>query len=221
MIRAMSRAHRDPIKRSGPPEPAYQLPPDVTEARERILRTAYELFRNHGVGGIGVDRIAAEAHVAKTSLYRHFRSKDELVLAVLERHQEIWLGWLEAEIERHGGTPRERILTIFDAFDEWFQQSGYRGCLFINTLLETHDRLGVIRSAANVKLAEVRALLKRLGNEAGLRDPDEFASAIQMLMMGAIVAAVEGRSESATRAGAIALALLEQELSATPSRTPN
>jgi AcrR family transcriptional regulator len=210
----MSRSHTDPMKRSGPPEPAYKLPPDAGEARERILQTAYELFRNHGVARIGVDRIAAEAHVAKTSLYRHFHSKDELVLAVLERHQQIWLSWLEGEIERNGGTPRERILTVFDAFDEWFHQSGYRGCLFINTLLETHDRRAAIRAAATDRLAEIRGLLQRLGAEAGLRDPDEFAYAIQMLMMGSIVAAVDGRSESATRARGVALTFLDQVLSA-------
>src|SRR3977135_285892 len=108
----MSRSRQDPMKRSGPPAPAHTPPPDVTDARERILRTAYELFRNHGVSGIGVDRIVAEAGGAKTSLYRHFRSKDDLVLAVLERHEQIWLDWLVSEIERRGGTPTERILAI-------------------------------------------------------------------------------------------------------------
>ena len=202
------------MKRSGPPEPAYKLPPDVTDARERILRTAYELFRNHGVSGIGVDRIVAEAGVAKTSLYRHFRSKDDLVLEVLERHEQIWLDWLEAEIARRGGTPQERILAVFDAFDEWFHQRGYRGCLFVNTLLESHDRPGPIRAAAAEKLTDVRAVLRRLSHEAGLRNPDEFAHTLQLIMMGSIVAALDGRIESAKRAQTVTRVLLEEQTAA-------
>ena len=65
-------------------------------ARERVLGTAYELFHRHSLHTVGVDRIVAEAGVAKTTLYRHFPSKDELAVSVLARHQDVWLtGWLE------------------------------------------------------------------------------------------------------------------------------
>src|ERR1700737_4729271 len=91
-----------------PPEPAMQeiLPPwplleDASiDARERIVRTAYELFRRSGLAAVGVDRIVAEAGVAKTTLYRHFHSKDELIVAVLDRHEDIWTRWLTQEAAR-------------------------------------------------------------------------------------------------------------------------
>jgi AcrR family transcriptional regulator len=203
----LSRARR---KRSGPPEPAGELPPDIGPARERVLFTAYALFHNHGVTAVGVDRIVAEAGVAKTTLYRHFQSKDELVVAVLERHEQLWLGWLKAEIERRGSSPEERILAVFDALDDWFHQSSYEGCLLINTLLESHDRHGRIWAAATEKLANIHALLRGLAHEAGLRDPDGFAHEIQMLMFGSIISALNGHTKSARQAHSVAQLLLEQ-----------
>jgi AcrR family transcriptional regulator len=192
---------------SGPPEPAYELPPVVAEARERILRTAYELFRHHGITAVGVDRIVAEAGVAKTTLYRHFRSKDELVLAVLERHEQLWLGWLEAEVALRGTTPVERLLAVFDAFEEWFRQGDYRGCLFLNTLLEAHDQPSVAE-AAEERLAAVRVFLRTLAEPAGFDDPDELARQVQLLMFGSIMASMNGDREAAQRARALARSVL-------------
>jgi AcrR family transcriptional regulator len=203
----LSRARR---RGSGPPEPADQLRPDTGAARERLLVTAYALFQRHGVNAVGVDRIVAEAGVAKTTLYRHFQSKDELVVAVLERHEQLWLGWLKAEIERRGSSPEARILAVFDALDDWFHQSSYEGCLLINTLLESHDRDGRIWAAATEKLANIHALLRGLAHEAGLRDPDAFAHEIQMLMFGSIISALNGHTESARQAQSVAQLLLEQ-----------
>jgi len=103
-----------------PPQPSPDQP--AAEARERILRTAYELFHRDGVTAVGVDRIVAKAGVAKTTLYRHFRSKDDLVVAVLERHEELWTsGWLELEVDRHATSPQERLPMTFDVLDEWLQ----------------------------------------------------------------------------------------------------
>jgi AcrR family transcriptional regulator len=186
--------------------------PGSSAARERILRTAYVLFWRYGVNPVGVDRIVAESGVAKTTLYRHFHSKDDLVVAVLDRHRAVWTrGWLRPQIDGRGTTAEERLLAVFDAFDDWFHEDGYGGCLFTNTLVETHERSGPISAAAIAGLAEIRALLRELAAEAGAHDPDDLAEQMQMLMFGAIIAALTGRVDAARRARATAQLLLERE----------
>ena len=121
--------------------PAGRAVPKDSEARERILTTAYGLFCRHGIGAVGVDTIIDQSGVAKMTLYRHFRSKDDLVLAVLERREELWTqGWLVAEVKRRASDPAERLLAIFDVFDGWFRRRSFEGCLFVNALLEIEDR---------------------------------------------------------------------------------
>src|SRR5581483_8593330 len=90
-------------------------------ARERILATAYELFTRRGIRSVGVNEIIASSGVAKASFYRNFRSKDDLVLAVLARREQNWTkGLVDAGARRLGDTAQERLLAIFDVFDEWF-----------------------------------------------------------------------------------------------------
>jgi AcrR family transcriptional regulator len=171
-------------------EAAEQRPRDGTTVRGRILQAAYELFCREGINAVGIDRIVAEAGVAKMSLYRHFRSKEELVLAVLDLREKLWrVDWLEAEVERRAPPGKERLLAIFDLFDEWFRRDDYEGCLFINTLLEVHARGNPLHAAAAEKRARIRALLSRWAEEAGIAAPEAFAREYQLLMNGAIVAA--------------------------------
>jgi AcrR family transcriptional regulator len=185
------------------------------DAREQILRTAYALYWRHGINAVGVDRIVAEAGVAKTSLYRHFRSKEGLVVAVIERHTEVWTrNWLQAEIRRRGETPEQQLLAIFDAFDDWFHQQPFDGCLFINTLTEARHQPGAIRTAAVEALAHVRAVVSDLAAAAGIRDPNDFAFRVHLLMVGAIAAALNGAAKAAEHARGLAERLLEQELAA-------
>jgi AcrR family transcriptional regulator len=166
-------------------------------ARERIVRAAYELFCQHGVASIGVERIIAEAGVHKTSLYKHFASKEDLVVAVLRRRDEVWTqGWLRSVIEREG-TPAERVSAIFDAFDEWFRRDDYESCLFINTLLESHDRRTPAGGAAAAGLASIRELLVGFCEELDVPDPRRFAVQLQILMSGAIVQAASGVTDAA------------------------
>jgi AcrR family transcriptional regulator len=189
-----------------------QSGPAVEDARTRILRVAYDLFCRHGVQATGVDRIIAEAGVAKMTLYRHFGSKTELVLAALELREELWSrGWLEREARERGGTATEQLLAIFDALDEWFRRDDYESCLFVTTLLESHDRATPIGAAAASGLADVRAFLGELAEEAGARDPEGLARVVQIMMIGAIVAATAGDVEAALRARAAASLILEQE----------
>lgn len=186
--------------------------PPAEDPRERILRTAYDLFCRHGIHPIGVDRITAEAGVAKMTLYRHFRSKNELAVAVLDRHAEVWTrGWLAPAMEAGGRTAVERLLAIFDAFDEWFRRDDFRGCLFTNSLLESRDAKSPIGEASAAGLAEIRALVQELAAAAGVRHPEDFAIRLQTLMMGSIVAAASGELDAAQRARVTAMVVLEQE----------
>lgn len=188
------------------------MPGEAGPARERLLRTAYALFRRHSLNTVGVDRIVAEADVAKTTLYRHFPSKADLAVSVLRHHEDVWLrGWLEQAIARPGATAEARLLAVFDAFDEWFRRDDYEGCLFMRTLLETPDPANPVRAAAATGLENVRVLIRGLAQEAGVHDADVFALQTQMLLFGAIVAAVHGRLDAALQAREVARLLLERE----------
>jgi AcrR family transcriptional regulator len=169
-------------------------------ARMRILEAAYDLFSRHGVRAVGIDRIVKEAGVAKMSLYRHFASKDDLVVAFLElREQRFTREWLEGEIERRGGTPRDRMLAVFDLFDEWFQASDFYGCSFIGTMLEVAGDGGKVERASVHHLNTIRMIFARLAEEAGLADPDNVAFQLQTLAMGSVVSARRGDLGAARR----------------------
>lgn len=182
------------------------------DVRERILDTAYELFSRRGVRAVGVDEVVERAGVAKATLYRHFPSKDELVLAFLERREKRWTReWLETEAARRGSTPEEQLLAIFDVFDEWFRREDFEACSFINVLLEMGPEHPV--GGASVRhLENIRSIVQRLAEECGVREPGSFARSWHILMKGSIVSAAEGDVEAAQRARAIGRLLLDQEL---------
>ncbi len=186
------------------------LPATRAAARQRILDSAYELFSRRGIRGVGIDEILERAEVAKATLYRHFASKDELVVAFLERREELWTrDWVEKEARQRGETPDEQLLAIFDAFDEWFHRDDFEGCSFINVLLEWADRDHPIGRASALHLANIRSLLTSLAAEAGLREPETFAHSWHILMKGSIVAAAEGDEDAARRAKSMGRALIE------------
>ncbi len=172
----------------------------TSDARGRLLDAAYDLFATHGVSQVGVDTILARSGCAKASLYNHFDSKSDLAVAFLDQREAEWTrGWLEAEITRRASAPEDRLLAIFDVFDGWFRKRGFEGCSFINVLLESPAR-STVRRAAALHLTKIRAILQGLAEEAGLREPEQFAHAWHMLMKGSIVSAGEGHREAAQAA---------------------
>jgi AcrR family transcriptional regulator len=203
-----------------PPKAAKsRIPPRPTaaeagsDARERIIRTAYELFTRHGLTAVGVDRIVDEANVAKTTLYRHFRSKDELAAEVLERHHQLWLlDWLAPTTLARGDSPAEQMIAIFDSLEEWFADDDFRGCLLLNSLPETRDESSAARRAAISGITDVYVLLERLSVEMGAREPERLARQVHLLMRGSIVAATEGRAEAVRDAQEAARQLVDQAL---------
>ena len=183
----------------------------VIEARQRILDTAYTLFSRRGIRAVGIDEVIARAGVAKATLYKHFPSKDDLVLAFLERREQLWSrDWVETEARRRGATPEAQLLAIFDLFDEWFRRDDFEACSFINVLLEINDREHPVGRAAAIHLGNVRAIVRALAEEADLRDPAGFAHSCAILMKGSIVAAAEGDVDAAHRGKRMAMLLLDQ-----------
>jgi AcrR family transcriptional regulator len=183
----------------------------ASPARQRILDTAYELFSHRGIRAVGVEEVISRADVAKATLYRHFPSKDDLVLAFLEQREDLWTRQLvEAGARERGTTAEERLLAIFDVFHDWFQQDDFEGCSFINVLLETADREHPVGKASAQHLENIRTIVRTLAEEADLRDPEAFALSWHLLMKGAIVQAAEGDRLAAQRAKTIARLVLEQ-----------
>jgi AcrR family transcriptional regulator len=179
-------------------------------ARRRILDTAYELFSRRGVRSVGVDEVIERAAVAKATLYRHFRTKDDLVVAFLEEREQMWTrDFVEAEARRRGSTPEERLLAIFDVFDEWFRGESFDACSFINVLLEmgAGHRAG---QACIAHLENIRTVVRTLAEEAGLRDSESFARSWHILMKGSIISAAEGDADAARRAQALARLLIAE-----------
>jgi AcrR family transcriptional regulator len=191
---------------------AVQAP--AGDARERILDAAYELFSRRGVRAVGVDAIIARSGVARMTLYRHFASKEDLVLAYLERREELWTrGWLQAEVEARATDPAARLLAIFDVFDGWFRREDFEGCAFINVMLESEPGEDPVRVASTAYLASIRVFVEELARGAGVADPAGFARTWHILMKGSIVAAGEGDRDAARRAQAVGRLALGQELS--------
>ena len=189
---------------------AEVLPQAKPVARERILDTAYELFSRRAIRDVGIDEVIERAGVAKATLYRHFPSKDDLVVAFLERREERWtLAWVEEEARRRGTTPEAQLLAIFELFDEWFHRDDFEACSFINVLLEMGPAHPVGQASVR-HLASIRSVVGGLAEEAALRDPESFARSFHILMKGSIVSATEGDAEAAQRARSMASRLIEQ-----------
>ncbi|UWQ62096.1 TetR/AcrR family transcriptional regulator [Leisingera caerulea] len=181
--------------------------------RDELIRRALDLFYGNGFHATGMDLVAAETGVSKTSIYKHFRSKEELILAVLRLRDEDFRSWLYGRLEARADTPRGQLEALFDVLEEWFGQPGFQGCMFIKASAEYQSPEDPI----NVQSAEHKRLLQehfaRLAAEAGAREPVTLARQLMVLKEGAIVlAALTHGSAPARDARTAAAALIEQAI---------
>jgi AcrR family transcriptional regulator len=184
-------------------------------ARDRILNTAYALFSRRGIRAVGVDEIIAHAGVAKATLYKHFPSKNELVLGFLALREERWTrGLVEAGARERAETAELRLLAIFDVFDDWFRSPEFDGCTFINVILELGPDHALGKASIDY-LANIRTIVQQFADEAGMRDTANFAWSWHILMKGSIVSASEGDLDAAKRAKAMGARLIAEHMPAT------
>jgi AcrR family transcriptional regulator len=186
------------------------------QTREHVLQVAQELFYWHGVRAIGVDRIAAEAKIAPTTLYRLFPSKDDLVAAYVERAHGHYRAWFAAAVDAGGSDPRQRILALFDGLIDQVHPSQCRGCLFAmvlsefpDTTLATHEHAVAMKRWARAQLG---ALTLALSASAPVHDPAALADQLALIMEG-VYASVQslGVDGPARQARSLVEAILPRE----------
>lgn len=180
-----------------------------SEARSRVLETADRLFYQEGIRAVGIDRIVAEAGVAKMTLYHHFPSKDELILATLRHREERVMEFFRSALARHGELGKDPIQSFFAAFEEWLSSGGFRGCAFQNAAVELADPDHPGARFAREHKLRFSALLRGLVAETLGKEAPELVPRIALLVEGAIVTAVvHQQPEAAQIARDAALALL-------------
>ena len=160
-------------------------------ARERILEAAHDRFYRDGIRATGIDRVIEEAGVTKVTFYRHFPSKNELVLAFLEFRHNNWMRWFVAELQRHRTVTQSPIMAIPATFAEWFYSGHYRGCAFINAVVEVGNTVPGTAEIARRHKREMTAAIAALLPPS--RNSKTLAEAAALAIDGAIVRAqIEG-----------------------------
>jgi AcrR family transcriptional regulator len=180
--------------------------------RDELVETALELFGREGFHATGIDRILAEAGVAKMTLYHHFRSKDELILAALRLRDERFRNDFMRSVERKTEDRTQRLLAIFDVLGELFDSKNFRGCAFINACAEYGDRDSAIHAIAIEHKRLVFGYVRELTQAAGVPEPEPLARQLCLLMEGVIVTAqVSGDADAAVQARAVAELLVHEQ----------
>jgi AcrR family transcriptional regulator len=169
-------------------------------AAQRLLATADELFYADGIRAVGIDRLLAEAGVAKASLYQHFGSKDELVGAYLQRRVDRWHGFLDDALAASDAAPDEQIRSVFALIAAWMTEPGFRGCPFINAAAELPDPAHPGRLAVAEHRARNRERFRALAEAMGAADPEALAASLVLVYDGALVAADCGPADAAAAA---------------------
>lgn len=181
--------------------------------RDHLVDVALDLFCRDGFHATGIDKIVETAGVARMTLYNHFKSKDELILAALRRRDEKFRNWFMRTVERLASSPQGRLLAIFDALDQWFKEDDFSGCMFVNASAEFADADDPIHMASAEHKILVLKYIRALCDDTDADKPDELAEEINLLAEGAIAMAyVAGDYQSAAKAKQAVKKLLQVSL---------
>jgi AcrR family transcriptional regulator len=171
----------------GPPDEGTKNMPRNT--RDRLIAAAGDLFYQTGFQAVGLDQIIAAVGITKTSFYKHFASKDDLIIAILDRRDRADIAEAVAYMrERGGADPRGQILALFDLLEAWFQRPDFRGCFFMNAATEFASRNDPIHRAAAAHGDHLAAEILLRAQAAGLTEAASVTKQLMLLVSGAIAA---------------------------------
>lgn len=179
-----------------------------TSKRERLLQAALELFLRQGFHAVGVDAIAARAGVTKKTLYHHFKSKEELVLAVLRYRDERFRNDFMRSVETKARSPEKRLLAVFDVAEDWFRQEDFYGCLFVGAVHEYPEPKTPIHHMCKEAKSLIHEYIKKLAEQARLQRPGVLAEQLVLLLEGAITLAQINHSPASARQARAAARIL-------------
>jgi AcrR family transcriptional regulator len=177
----------------------FGLPDPPKAGRERLVHAAVDLFYNHGFQAVGLDRILAEAGVTKTTFYKHFESREDLIVAAIKRRDEWESQAWAAAVQRLGGPdPKAQLLAFFDVMDIWFNDPDFRGCQFLNAAAEFPDPRDPVHIAAADHKRATRNYFRDLAVAAGIVEAETFADQYTALVEGTLVLRqAHGRNDAA------------------------
>lgn len=205
-----------PVEREKTVTELFGLPAPPATGRDRLLACAIDLFYSRGFQAVGIDQVVAAAGVTKTTFYKHFESKTQLMVEAVKR-RDAWeeQAWDRALAQLAGDDPAQRLLAAFDVLDTWFNDPDFRGCLFINTAAEFPDPRDPVHQAAAEHKRRSRDLFRDLARQAGVADPERFADRYTALFEGTLVLRqVHGRNDAAAILRPAIEALLAESLPA-------
>ncbi len=159
------------------------------EKRQHLIAVATDLFNRFGYRAVGIDQVIAESGVAKTTLYRHFASKEDLIVAVLEGLDEAFRDSMRTYVDNSASRPADKLIATFDFLGDWFRDDTFYGCPFINAAGEYGDRTSPVFHAAILHKRLMVAYFEELARNAELADPKQIAEEINLLHEGAIAVA--------------------------------
>ena len=179
--------------------------------RDVLVRNTMEVLYRDGFRATGMDKLVRETGVSKMTIYKHFRSKEDLILAALRLRDEEFRNYFYRDVERRAATPKERLLAIFDTMAAWINGNDFKSCMFIKATAEYQDPKSPIHMAA----AEHKRLLLKyvtdLAVQAGADNPRRLASQLFLLMEGETVTAfIMGKGKITGDAKIAAKALIAQ-----------
>ena len=164
--------------------PCASTPGGKARVRDRIFETACELFYRHGIHGVGVDAIAAEAGSNKMSFYRSFASKDALVAEYLREQEREYWAWWDAAVAPYPGDPRRQIEALFEAQLEMAMSNTCRGCALGNAAAEISDDEDELSMLVRAYKEKVRKRLHAMAQATGARDAERLGDALMLLLDG-------------------------------------
>ncbi|MCX5097065.1 TetR/AcrR family transcriptional regulator [Streptomyces sp. NBC_00365] len=156
-----------------------------TKSEDRILTAAADLFYAHGLRGVGIDQVIEVSGVAKSTLYAHFRTKEQLVGEYLRRTDASWMAQLSEAAQRAGDDPRDQLVGLFDALTDAFGRHGFFGCPFVSAAVEAEPD-SEARAVTEQHVLRRQAWLTDLGSRAGATDPAGLAGHLGLLIDGAL-----------------------------------
>ncbi len=171
----------------------------ATQMREYILGVASELFSSRGINATSVDTIVAEAGVAKVTLYKYFKSKEQLILAYLRQYDEkLWLKLAERST-RTDARPTEKISELVNAVLDWIADPEFKGFAFMKAVVEFPQLENPVHQSSLEFAQTLRNTLAQIAHEAGIKNAESLALQLSMVIEGAAITENMQRGSGAVR----------------------